>query len=103
MLEDEAGLPLTDVLICRVRAVKENIPAVGNVQPCNDPQQSGLSGAGWTDKGHQVPGFDLQADVIQCLEIAVALTNVLYFDAQSSIPSRASVTARPWRACLDPI
>jgi hypothetical protein len=53
-------------------AVDQHLAAIGLEQAIDEPQQRGLTTAGWPDQAHELAGRDLQGYVAQRLDVAMA-------------------------------
>ena len=91
MLEHEAHASIACAALRRVLALEVHGAPIRELEAGNDPQQSGLAGAGWTEECHQLTVFHLQADAAQGLEIAEALREVAHLDAHAAPLRRPSL------------
>ncbi len=55
MLEDEPDLTIPGLPPRRIFSVEKNLALVGSLQAGDDPQEAGLSRAGRSEEGHQLP------------------------------------------------
>src|SRR5690606_24208123 len=80
VLEDEADAALADVQIGGVLTMETDTPAVRLLQSGNDPQQSGLARAGWTEQCGQFAIIEGETDIIYGDKIAKALVYLIDFN-----------------------
>ena len=83
VLEDETDLAAAHVAAGHVFVVELDRPAagVGLLQSGDDPQERRLARSGRAEQGHQFARFHGQADVLEGVEGAEGLADVLGFDA----------------------
>src|SRR5713101_5512731 len=84
MLEDKANLPIADRAGRGILAMKVDAAGVGNFQPGYHAEQGGLAGTGKPQQRDQFASRDLEADVLQCDELAEPLGDVADFDTQAA-------------------
>ena len=96
MLEDETDLAAAHVAAGHVFVVELDRPAagVGLLQSGDDPQERRLARAGRAEQGHQFARFHGQADVLEGMEGAEGLADVLGFDAHDFLLWSAVVCHR---------
>src|SRR3569832_1060313 len=81
VLEHEADLALARMFVSSVLAVKCDGAAVGQLHARDDAQQRRLAAAGRTEQRHQLSGGDVEADVVEGVELPEAFFVVAVFDA----------------------
>ena len=81
MLEDEADAPLLDREPGGVLAGEDHAAGVGRLEAGDDPQDRALARTRGAQEGDELAGDDLERDVLDRLEGAIALGEVLHFDA----------------------
>ena len=86
VLEHEADPALAHVAAGGVLAVELDAPGVGLFEAGDDAQQRGLAAAGRAQQRHQLAGGDVQADVVERLEGAKALADLVDDDAHAVCP-----------------
>ena len=73
MLEDEADVAFAQAQPGRVVVAEHHVAAVRVQQPCDDPQQRGLAGAGGAEQRDEFSRCDVQVDVVQRRDAGVVL------------------------------
>ena len=81
VLEDEADVAPLRWQGRGVPALDPHRPAVGLVEPSDDPEQTGLAPAARTEQGGQPAAGDVDADVVEGDEVAEPLVDVQCLDA----------------------
>ena len=93
MLKDETDVAITDARVGDVLVLVEHGAAVGDLETGDDAQERRLAGARRAEEGEQRAARDLDAQMVECDEVAEALGHVFDTDAHACPPSEASRAA----------
>src|SRR6202030_1065214 len=104
VLEDKADAPFADLLGGNVEAVEEDLSSagVGGFHTRDHAQKRRLAGAARPEKGDEFAGLDLEANIVERLELIVGLVEPANLDAHR-IPSFSTwyVSLLPvWRSTI---
>src|SRR5262249_44093316 len=100
MLEDEADAALSRAAVRCILALKEDLAALGKLEPRDHAEQRGLSRPRRAEQCDELSGRDLEADVVERLEVAEGLRDVPDFDAHTSLSRLAACRMAVSRAAF---
>ncbi len=95
VLKYEADFALAHADGARILAVEHHFAAVWSLQARDYPQQRGLARAREPQQRDQLAGSDVQADIVDCNEVAELLTDVSELDTHA-----ATFTAMSSASCF---
>jgi hypothetical protein len=103
MLKHEADLALTHRPPACILAMKVDAARIGRLQPGDDPEQSRLSRARWTQQRHQLPAGNIEAHIVEGHKVAESLPKLTHLDAHAAIlsgmPAAVAACATARRCC----
>src|SRR5215207_9378082 len=83
VLEYEADLALTHILVGRILAMKQNAARVGRLEPRDHAQQRGLATTGGSQQSDELAGGKRKVHAAKCGERTEALFDVPDFNAHA--------------------
>src|SRR5262249_37237230 len=87
-LKHHAHRPAFGRTLREVLPVEQDTTAVRKIEAGDHPQQRGLPATGRPEKGEELCSIDVDADVVDCGEIAEAAGDVLYLEQRHCGRSR---------------
>src|SRR5205807_10660933 len=82
--------PYTTLFRSEVLAVQQYAAAIGEVEAGDHAQQRRLAAARGAEQGEKLAGFDADADVVDCGEIAEAAGDVLDFEQRHRVDRKST-------------